>query len=214
MLHRCPESGEAELLRGEMIDRIVAEALRKRTSSSALARVAARIVRSARGAILDVGCGQGRNAKLLQALGCTVVCADKNPSALRVLLDDPNHPQSRGSPGARGVAPGRLLPVLTDLARAPWPFAPAAFCGIINVHCFLPTVLEHFAQSLRRGGYLFIETIGGYGENYLELPKRGQLIEALKDDFELESYTERKAGPSKADAVSVKLLARRIDGTG
>jgi len=54
-----------------------------------------------------------------------------------------------------------------------------------------------------------LETVSGHGENYLELPQRGELRAVLKPAFDLAFYEERPAGPSEQRAVAVKLLARR-----
>jgi len=67
--------------------------------------------------------------------------------------------------------------------------------GIINVHFLLPALLPHFASSLSRGGYLLLETVPGCGNNYLQLPKEGELHSLLKGAFEFEYYKERKIGP-------------------
>jgi protoporphyrinogen oxidase len=47
------------------------------------------------------------------------------------------------------------------------------------------------------------------GENYLELPQRGELRTVLEPAFDLAFYEEQPAGPSEERAVAVKLLARR-----
>jgi protoporphyrinogen oxidase len=47
------------------------------------------------------------------------------------------------------------------------------------------------------------------GENYLELPQRGELRTVLEPAFDLAFYEEQPAGPSEQRAVAVKLLARR-----
>jgi hypothetical protein len=66
-----------------------------------------------------------------------------------------------------------------------------------------------FRSSLVAGGYLYIETFGGHGKNYLDLPKAGQLQGLLSKDFHLPFYRERKVGPADYDAVAVKLFAQK-----
>lgn len=96
-----------------------------------------------------------------------------------------------------------------DLDLADWPFKESELGGIIQVHFFRRKLIEHFASSLLPRSYLLIETIPGCGGNFRELPKAGELATLLGYAFELEQYTERKVGPISADAVTVKLLARR-----
>ena len=79
----------------------------------------------------------------------------------------------------------------------------------INVHCLLPSLFHAFAISLAPHAYLLLETVSGHGENYLELPQRGELRAVLEPAFGLAFYEERPAGPSEQRAVAVKLLARR-----
>lgn len=59
------------------------------------------------------------------------------------------------------------------------------------------------------GGHLFIETFGGHGENYLELPKADEIRQALKG-YELIFYSERSVGPASQNAVVVRAFAQKI----
>jgi hypothetical protein len=63
-------------------------------------------------------------------------------------------------------------------------------------------------DQLIDGGHLFIETFGGHGENYLELPKADEIRQALKG-YELIFYNERSVGPTSQNAVVVKALAQK-----
>lgn len=97
-----------------------------------------------------------------------------------------------------------------DVLIDQWPFGKASLGGIIAIHFGVaPAFTEGFADSVTPGGCLLIETVGGQGGNYLELPGAGQLRSALCAAFDFEFYQERKVGPSGSDAVSVRLMARR-----
>jgi hypothetical protein len=63
-------------------------------------------------------------------------------------------------------------------------------------------------DQLMDGGHLFIETFGGHGENYLELPKADEIRQALKS-YKLLFYNERSVGPTCQNAVVVKALAQK-----
>lgn len=96
-----------------------------------------------------------------------------------------------------------------DLARDRWPFTRGSLGGIIEVHFLLPKLFPEFAASLAPGGYLLLETVPGCGHNYRELPEAGRVRQGLAGAFDFEEYRERGVGPSEADAVTVRLLARR-----
>ena len=167
-------------------------------SSAFLRKYAIKIVQDARDLpILDVGCGSGRHAFLLTSLGAKVICLDRD---LERFESNRNHQPSNA----------RLRPMQADLLRCPWPFGKSTLGGILAIHFpVAPALLVHFADSLTPGGCLLIETVGGHGGNYLELPRAGQLRRALSGSFDFEFYHERKVGPAGTDSASVRLLARR-----
>jgi SAM-dependent methyltransferase len=150
--------------------------------------------------VLDAGCGAGRNALPLARLGLRVVCADRDKKALGKL-----HSLARAQ-----ASPLPLHPVCVTLTAQRWPFARACFSGIICVHFLELELLPAMRSSLAPGGLLYIETIGGQGENHLDLPAAGSLRRFLTRDFEFIFYEERPAGPVSADKSAVKLLARRL----
>src|ERR1051326_6098935 len=150
--------------------------------------------------ILDVACGSGRKAFLLSEIGCEVICIDKDLSAIQE-----NSERKHLSP----VVKSRIRTYQLDLIRQEWPFGRGMAGGIINVHFFVPTLLNVFARSLLPGAYLLIETIPGCGGNYLSLPSAGEVRKQLANAFELTVYKESKVGPDSIDAVTVKVLAKR-----
>jgi hypothetical protein len=106
-------------------------------------------------------------------------------------------------------ASGQLVLQRLDLVKDPWPFGPCTVGGILNIHYFAPALFPLFASSLSPGGYLLLETFPGCGENYLDLPKAGEVRTALVNAFDLEVYKEDKVGPPAYNAVTVQTLARR-----
>lgn len=152
--------------------------------------------------ILDVACGSGRNAFFLWSLGCTVICIDRDLRGLQAQL-------SRAGDGGTVRASKRMILRQLDLKSDPWPFMQSSVGGIINVHFTLPSLFPSFGSSLVQSGYLLIETVPGCGDNYLELPRKGELKAAFESSFAFEVYKEKPVGPSGHNAVTVKLLARR-----
>jgi len=106
-------------------------------------------------------------------------------------------------------ARGRLSPVWIDLSKEQWPFRPNAFAAIINIHFVMPELFKYFQYSLMRGGYLFCETFGGQGGNYLQLPKPGEWKASLESWLDIDRYEEKLVGPSSQSSVTVKVSGRK-----
>jgi SAM-dependent methyltransferase len=151
------------------------------------------LARNARGLILDVACGYGRNAAYIASFGVNVVCIDNDTAALDHIM---TLPEAR-----------RLTAIKLHLLDDPWPFTYESVGAIVNVHYYRPTLLGRFMESLRPGGYLYLETIGGQGHNYRELPPRRFIRDQLAEWFDVRYYKENQVGPERCDAVSVKLFA-------
>ncbi len=175
--------------------------------SEELIRIAPEIKKHSNAPILDAGCGYGRNAIALAARGLSVLCVDQELERLNVLVRfAPKHIARLREPESES---GHLYSVLAQLGPSHWPFRENCFGGIVCVHFLNVALFGAFQSSLVTGGYLYIETFGGHGGNYLDLPKAGQLHDLLRADFHLPFYRERKVGPEGHDAVAVKLIGRK-----
>jgi hypothetical protein len=89
------------------------------------------------------------------------------------------------------------------------PFKTGAFGFVVNIHFTFAEIIGEFARVVKSGGYLLIETIGGQGGNYEQLPAPGELRERLEACFLVERYVEKQIASRGRSAVTVKLLARR-----
>jgi SAM-dependent methyltransferase len=175
--------------------------------SKELIRFAPEMSSGSRLPVLDAGCGFGRNAVALAARGMSVICVDRQFQRLKTLVKfGPKHLETQKQPNR---TPGKLLPLLAELDPVRWPFRESCFSGIVCVHFVNVNLFELFCSSLISGGYLYFETFGGHGGNYLDLPRAGQLHDRLSKTFQLNFYQERKVGPIGYDAVTVKLFARK-----
>jgi len=164
-------------------------------------------LRNSKSPLLDAGCGYGRNAAALASHSLSVVCVDQKLERLNALVRlAPKHIAGLKQPTCEA---GQLYPVLADLDPSRWPFGENCFAGIICVHFLNVALFGAFRASLVARGCLYIETFGGHGGNYLDLPKAGQLRDLLSKDFDLPFYREKKVGPVGYDAVTVKLFARK-----
>jgi SAM-dependent methyltransferase len=156
--------------------------------------------------VLDVGSGFGRNAVALALLGLDVVCVDCNPTRLTTLVKLAPEYIEKMKPKE---VTGKLYAICTTLSAFNWPFPPNCFSAILCVHFLDIGLFPFFRSSLGAGGYLYVETFGGHGQNYLDLPRAGLLRELLSSQFRPLHYRERKVGPADCEAVSVKLFAQR-----
>ena len=151
---------------------------------------------SRQGPVLDAGSGAGRNAIALTKLGYTVVCADRDYQRLGGLV-----PSTRSD---------GLIPICIDLQPATWPFRANCFSAVLCVHYLDAALFPYFHSSLIPGGFLFVETVGGQGQNYLELPMAGSLRDRLSRSFSFDLYEERSVGPAATNRCAVKLLAKKL----
>jgi SAM-dependent methyltransferase len=156
--------------------------------------------------VLDVGCGFGRNAVALALRGLSVVCVDQDRARLQAISELAPPYISRMNLPPNEV--GKLHPICSRLSQSSWPFSQNCFSAIVCVHFLEVALFDLFRSSLVAGGYLYIETFGGQGRNYVDLPKAGRLRNLLSTHFQLLRYRERRVGPRNCGAVAVKLLAR------
>lgn len=150
--------------------------------------------------VLDAGCGTGRNAIALARAGHSVICADRDETALSYLRAFAQEHD--------GVL--RLHPVCAELHADCWPFRQNCFGTIVCVHFIELAFLEAARSSLVTGGHLYVETIGGQGGNHVDLPVIGTLRRFLENHYELLYYEERPAGPPTVQKCAAKLLARHV----
>jgi len=160
------------------------------------------------GPVLDAGCGYGRNSVALAIRGMDVIGADRDVDRLQIL-------QHRGSQyiaaqKRAGMQSGRVQTICADLTPDRWPIIDSCLSAIVCVHFPRLAHFDQFRRSLVSGGYLYVETFGGHGGNYLDLPLPGQYRESLSSHFLLLYYVEKPTGPLNKKAVTVRLFARKF----
>jgi SAM-dependent methyltransferase len=160
-------------------------------------RVLDRLTLCADAPILDAPCGFGRNAFALADHGYGVIAVDNDVARLTTLKQS-----------ASSRAKGRVVVICGDLVRDRLPFGESSFSAIICVHYPVQRIISDLKAALKRGGHLYIETFQGHGKNYLELPKAGEILNALQN-WEMLIYNERSVGPPGEQAVRVEVLARK-----
>jgi SAM-dependent methyltransferase len=147
---------------------------------------------------LDAPCGYGRNGLFLARRGFKVLCADHDLGRLTFLA------KACRRDGIKGLT----LAACNLDEHSGLPFRSRMFGAVLLVH-FIPKNWSNFFDLLHPGGCLLIETMGGQGGNYLQLPKAGEITARLGNSFTLEIYREKQVGPGTANAVTVRALARK-----
>ena len=175
--------------------------------SSTLLKFTNELVRPDGALVLDIACGFGRNAIVMAAHGCDVICVDRDFKRLQH-LESRKAALLERSPVRNNA--GLITTICADMNEVSWPFVSDAFDTIICVHFICLTLIPCLLHSLKHGGHIYMETFGGQGENYLVLPRSGETKTALGNHVEIIYYKERAASRMHNESVSVKALARKI----
>jgi hypothetical protein len=109
---------------------------------------------------------------------------------------------------AAGEANRDVQLVSCDLGGGGLPFASGAFGSVLVIE-FVPKRWEHLLALVSPGGHLLIQTMGGQGGNYRQLPRQGEMRRLIEIPFEPIFYAERHVGPPSADAAVVCLVAKK-----
>ena len=142
--------------------------------------------------VLDLPCGFGRNALCLAEKYHHVVCADYDPDVFVDRWFNTSHD---------------LHPVLLD-ARKELPFKSETFGLITTVHFYTIELFVKMHEILKTDGIVIFESVGGQGENWRELPTKGNFRKNLDASFEILYLQEKVVGPAKNN-ITVKMVARK-----
>jgi SAM-dependent methyltransferase len=148
---------------------------------------------------LDAPCGFGRNSLFLARQGYWVVGADIDAELVGFVA---RHAEQT----LHGVRNPNVA--VCDLDAEFLPFEPGAFGSVVIIH-FIPSAWNGYRAVLRSGGILVFETMGGQGENYLELPTRGEIKSLLEPNFMILVHREHPVGPPERNAVAVRVVAQK-----
>lgn len=99
--------------------------------------------------VLDVGCGNGRHAKLFARRGCIVDAVDRDRACGELLADEPN-----------------IRFLAADLEAGTWPYAGRRFDAIVVVNYLHRPLFAQLVASLAEGGVLIYETFAVGNERY------------------------------------------------
>jgi len=141
------------------------------------------------GRVLDVAAGDGRHARYLAAMGYAVEAVDRDAEAL-----------------ARAAAPG-IATRQADLERDPWPYAGAAFQGIVVCNYLWRPLLAPMVAALAPGGVLIYETFAAGNERYGRpsnpdfLLQPGELLEAVRGRLQVVAFEQGEVTRPKPAVV-------------
>jgi tellurite methyltransferase len=157
----------------------------------------------ARGGVLDVAAGRGRDSIALAKAGMRVIAADYSETAMRILLDVAREQHLS------------MWPVIADFDR--FAFRDNSFDAIVNVNFLDRALFPHFARALKIGGLLLAETFLidqaeiGHPKDPSFLLKHDELREMMTG-LELLRYREGLVSyPDGSRAWRASAIARRIN---
>lgn len=104
---------------------------------------------AAGGVVLDLACGEGRNARYLARLGYAVEAVDRDRAALATLA------------GVDGISTR-----CADLEASPWPCGSDRFDGIVVTNYLHRPLMSALLDAMRPGGVLIYETFARGNEKY------------------------------------------------
>lgn len=134
------------------------------------------------------------------------MCLDNDPAALRYIQAEAQLP---ANPSIAGL----LTAIKLDLHPDSWPYEPDTVGAIVSVDFAFHQFLNSFVATLKSGGYLLLESIGGHGGNYLSLPEPGFVKAVLAESVDFRYFEERRVGPSNNRRATTKLLAVKRNST-
>ena len=146
--------------------------------------------------VLDAPCGFGRHSMLMANLGHKVTSVDID--AQRV--DSFCSMSSEFKEVCSGIV--HNLDVYADQ----W---CSKFDMVIVVDFWSEKFVRLLSKYIKSGGYLLLETVGNRAGNWLELPRPRQVIEIIEPHFQLIVSKIAPAGPTKSEAETAKILAKR-----
>ncbi len=160
------------------------------------------------GQVLDVACGHGRHLRYLHSLGFAAAGIDRDPGLREALA----------------AIDGATFH-LADIEAGAWPFAAAAFDGVVVTNYLHRPLFPRLVEALRPGGVLIYETFAAGNERHGRpsnpefLLRAGELLELTRPLQPLAFEQGFVAAPKAAVvqricAVRNDLESRRIDPPG
>jgi SAM-dependent methyltransferase len=155
----------------------------------------------AKGAVLDLACGGGRNARFLAARGHPVVALDKDTAVLA----------AASTPGIEIVEAD--LENGSPVFDPPGPLGHRCFAGIVVVNYLYRPILPRLIALLAEGGALIYETFARGNERFTQprnpahLLKAGELLDLARGKLQIVAYEHGVVEADPIPGVKQRLAA-------
>ncbi|MDR3237492.1 MAG: hypothetical protein LBT84_03225 [Spirochaetia bacterium] len=173
--------------------------------SPILKKYISKIIKNIDAPVLDVACGYGINGALIASYKIPVIFLDKSDKALNFIA------QGENLCVEKKIIDNTLIKTIKhDLINDGWPFEKNYLGGIINVQFYYLPLITEFINSLKIGGFIYIESVSAIAGNYLILPEYKYIINKLDKSFSIIYYKERQVKPLDRNVATIKLLAQKL----
>lgn len=172
----------------------------------------------AQGAVLDLACGGGRNARFLRQRGHPVVALDKDTAALAqdAASESSRHVYKGGgdSPAAPGIEIVQAdLEIGAPVFDPPGPLGNRRFAGIVVVNYLYRPILPKLTALLIDGGVLLYETFARGNERFTRprnpdhLLRAGELLDLARGHLQIVAYEHGVVEADPIPGVKQRLAA-------
>lgn len=147
------------------------------------------------GRVLDAPTGYGRHSYCLALKGFSVVAADWDANRLDAAR--------MANPAVAAEIEWRVADLRTHSETF-----DGSFDLMVCTHYFSPDIVDRAMEALKPNGFFLLESFGGQGENWRDLPLKGWARNRLETDFDIITLREGPVGPLKEN-VTLKILAKK-----
>lgn len=156
------------------------------------------------GPIVDLACGYGRNGAFFVQKKYDVIFIDNSKECLDFINKSDNVAYNGN------IDKKFVKTILLDLTNE-WILLEESIAGFILVDYYNPILLEKINSSLKRNGFIYIETIKAHKGNVENLPVYKSIIQFfIEKQYKIIYYKERPVYNENKIVSSVTLFAYKI----
>ena len=150
------------------------------------------------GRVLDLAAGSGRHARMLAALGHSVIAVDRDADAMKRL---------------EGIAGIRTR--VADVEAGEWPYPGEVFAGVVVTNYLHRPLLPLLVDAVAPGGVLIYETFAAGNERFGRpanpdfLLEPGELLDAVRGRLRVLAYEDLEVQAPK-HAMVQRICARNM----
>ena len=143
--------------------------------------------------ILEIACGYGRNSLYCSQLGYNVIAADFFDYVFDGWSEENN----------------LIHPIRLD-ANSELPFKSKSFSAIVMIHFYCDDIFLRIKDLVTVGGLIIYESIGGNGNNWIQLSKLNEIRHQIESDFSIVYYKNKILGLNN-NYETLKMIAIKKD---